>query len=202
VDGEERVLANGTLAAMGEGNEVLFVPSEDPQRLRAVPLEGGAARDVARLPGKIDAIAFGGGAIHVSVMTADGGQAWRIAAPGGPVEREAGSACLVVPAPRGDARVELDCHAGGWQTIRNAGTPIERALFGAWDSDGLSFVYWLDGARRRYLDGRDQLLFPLGRAVLLGVSPDGRTLYYFTPISHVRRQLITNWNDRPRPWRR
>ena len=72
----------------------------------------------------------------------------------------------------------------------------------AWDWDGASVVYY-DGGEVHRLDlatGSDAVIAKPGTfGGSLAVSPDRQTVFMGVVVAHVRRQLITNYGERPRP---
>jgi hypothetical protein len=71
-----------------------------------------------------------------------------------------------------------------------------------WDRDGLSILFWSDGAaRRRFVEtGRTQDVVAIASLAFVGASPKDQTIYATELVAHVRRELITNYGDFPRPW--
>ena len=70
-----------------------------------------------------------------------------------------------------------------------------------WDASGSSLIGWDE---KRYVrvgvDGTVQTLF--GRAdipVGVAVSPDGNTIYTSVSTARVRREIVVNYGERPRP---
>jgi hypothetical protein len=143
------------------------------------------------------------------VLGVAGFEAWRIPIDSWIPAREAPAPwCLVVPAPRGGWRYAVPCgenkafvFAPG-EELDPAGPrvlEIHREAI-AWDASGASLVHHDGAALRRYVvaTGEDIKLFDQ-TPWLWGVtaSPDGQTLYTTVLVAHVRRQLITNFADRP-----
>ncbi len=78
-----------------------------------------------------------------------------------------------------------------------------RAVNLAWDWDGASVVYY-DNLGVHCVDlatGTDAVIAPAVPRVRkpLAVSPDRQTFFMIDFVTHVRRQLITNYGERPRP---
>jgi WD40-like Beta Propeller Repeat len=208
--GEERTLADGVLPSLTlDGREVVYLaPGE---RIVALPLGGGTPRLLAAAPGRVRRIVVGGdGQVHLAVAEKEGFAAWRVPLAGGAAEREAPSPVeLVVPAPRGGWRAEMVGLAARREVrLYPPGAPREARPATAfpgmgftWASDGTWGVYVTERAVRRHtIAGEDAPLFDaLGWDPGLALSPDGKTVYLPRPMSHVRRQLIVNYGDRPRP---
>ena len=212
--GEERTLAEGQTPRFTlDGTEVVYVVPGTPTRISAIARAGAASRRVGELSGQVADLNVGpDGSIHVALLGAGGLEAWRIPLSGGPGEREAPAPWSeVVPAPTGGWRAALVHEVGPWFSAHlfAPGARLEdpaartiRARSAAWDWDGASVVYY-DGVEVHRLDlatGTDAAIAkPVGDGRSLAVSPDRQTVFLSEYVSHVRRQLITNYGERPRP---
>ena len=118
----------------------------------------------------------------------------------------------MIPAPRGGWRaVVSSSREGAWRARMLApGAPIDdpgaREIVaggqGTWTPDGLSFLYLRVGSIHRLWveTGEDRAISDVHSGTIsLAVSNDGTTLFTVRIIGQVRRQLITNFADRPRP---
>jgi sugar lactone lactonase YvrE len=117
---------------------------------------------------------------------------------------------MVSKAPRRGWTAARGCQEGGRLWLfppggpldQSRGRPLEAAAF-HWAVDGRSLVYVEKNRSRtrRYLldSGRDQILTPCYDTLSLALSPDGNTLYTAETVGQVRRTMITNFGDRPRP---
>jgi Tol biopolymer transport system component/tRNA A-37 threonylcarbamoyl transferase component Bud32 len=218
--GEERLLVDGRLPGFTpDGTEVVYVSAGVPGRVFAVARGGGAPRLVAELPGRpFDLYVARDRMIHVALLTADGLQAWRIPLLPGAPEREAPAPwSYVLPGAAGGWRAALQQEFGASLILH----PFSVRLFGAnarledspartfrayglaWDDDGASIVYHDRFAVHRLdlADGRDTVFArPAGQTTpVMAVSPDRQTVFMAEYVAHVRRQLVTNYGDRPRP---
>jgi len=70
-----------------------------------------------------------------------------------------------------------------------------------WDRDGQSIVYRTgELTRRRFVESRrDVALIELPFSLPFAIAPDGRTIYNLEAVSHVRRHLVTKFDERLRP---
>jgi hypothetical protein len=125
-----------------------------------------------------------------------------------PTREIAPPSCAVTPAPSGGWTVVADCDAANTVRLVPPGMRLDdrsAAHFFArgldWFADGKSLLYW-DGRqlRRHSVDGDDRALLDRNFTYGLAVAPDGKTAFLSFASSHVRRELLTNFADRPRPW--
>jgi Tol biopolymer transport system component len=205
--GDPVVLAEGATPGITvDGAEVLYTV-DDGRRVMAIPRAGGAPRQVTEVPGPIRSLHAGpDGRVHLAVARAEANEAWSAPLAGGVAERELPAPwTLVVPAP-----------AGRWRAVSNGrrirllapgmavDDPAARELGprGTWTSDGGS---WLElqppgtAVWHRMEGGEARVVVLDGDVLELAPSPDGKTIYTNELVSHIRRELITNFADRPRP---
>jgi Tol biopolymer transport system component/predicted Ser/Thr protein kinase len=214
-DGEERALGGGERPAFSRDGHTLYfaVPEHGQSRVLAIDWPSTEhGRPLARLPGLVDRLIMGGdGALHLAVA-GDGDQAaWRLPLDG-PPEREAPAPyTLVVPAPVGGWRfaqrktspfpeVELWPPGALLEPSASPGPRRVRMAGAVWQPDGRAIIGW-DGTHvvRAGLDGTiDEVRESLDFAGL-AVSPDGRKIYGCELVGHVRRMLVPNFGERPRP---
>lgn len=207
--GPERDLARGNAPTVSEDDREVFFAADE--QLWAVPRSGGRARLVAKLPGTLMRQTASTGALHLSIATPAGAQAWRVSPAGAQSEREAPDPWVHVdPAARGGWRAATLGQYPQFMTylippgaaLEKRGSSFENRA-AVWDAAGRSMVYLAgDEIRRRFVDGRDERLLTIRLCMDMAPSGDGQTIYFSRALSHVRRQIITNWADRPRPWRR
>jgi hypothetical protein len=212
-DGAERLLGEGeTPALSADGRHVIAtVEAGRMTRIVAWPRGGGEARTLGTVQARVTDLRVGpDGAIHLAGALDRDRIAWRLV-PGGAVERDAPPpVTLVAPAPRGGWRLAVSEEGATLRTVRllppgppvddAAATRIEARAF-AWEASGESFVTW-DGARvlrRRVGGGEPEPLAAEKDVSGLAIAPDGKTLYVSTAVGHVRRHLIVNFAERPRP---
>ena len=209
-------IADGETRPLGEGNTPALSPDDATvyfsvgNRVLAQPRAGGERRAMATLPAPVIAMAMGGdGALHLTIDGGTGGEAWRLPL-GGTATREAPAPyTMLLPAPAGgwsiaaikrgtEESFELIPPGG---TLGAAGNRKVAQRFSVWDRDGKSCLAAAAGAMSRVqLDGRTERLCevdPIHSAV--AVSPDGKTVYAGIPTGRVRRQIVINYGDRPRP---
>jgi Tol biopolymer transport system component len=210
--GSERELATGTAAAATpDGREVVYVTMGDRPEVLAVPLAGGAPRRLGEVGGRVSKLRVGpDGWVHMRVQVDRRREAWRLPLAGGAAEREAAPPwCFVHPAPAGGWRrfVRCDAETGDRSALVRPGeepdlaAPDLSADEGEFDARGQAFYFTLDpsiwridlatGARSRIADA------PVANAMT--VSPDGKTVFTAEYSGRVRRQLMLDFADRPRP---
>ena len=88
--------------------------------------------------------------------------------------------------------------------LDDPGADVIHGISLSWDSDGRSVVYRSeDKVHRRFVDTRQDVTFnielPPAASRGLAVAPDGKTIYQVIFVAHVRRKMITNYGDRPKP---
>jgi protein kinase-like protein/WD40 repeat protein len=215
VEPVERVVAEGDHPALSRDGRVLYfaVPDGGATRILAVEWEaGGAARALARVPGTVERLAMGGdGALHATSAAVDGAAAWRVPLDAPPLREAPAPYTLVLPAPTGGWRLaqrqsgpfpSVELWPPGARLDPDARpAPLRPRLRGAtWDPDGRSILGWNGTAVERvFVDGRHQTLRETIDFAELAVAPDGKTWYGCEILGHVRRMLVTNFADRPRP---
>jgi hypothetical protein len=175
-----------------------------------IPRAGGTAATLAEVPGPIFFVLVGDGAIYIVGRDGDRTAEWRVAASGGAPER------VAVPAPF-DGIIPIGM---GW---RGAWSDAGKSVLvppGAEPGDPRCVPFpdtnisTPDGARIFYVGtdddvhrfdlatGADTTLFHFGQPPVQfwgKASPDGKTFYFSQLEGMVRRQVITNFGDRPRP---
>jgi serine/threonine protein kinase len=210
-DGTQTVLAPGYLATLSPDDATVYVASdEDGDGVRAMPLAGGAAHTLARLPRPAVAMSFGGdGALHLALRTKQEPEAWRLELDGKLTREAPAPYRIVLPAPVGAWRVagidegehhQLELIAPG----SVLGAPTNKrlpVLPWVWDANGRAVIGWNETDFVRVgLDGTVQRLAALGDGAYgVAISPDGKTLYGAQAVGHTRRELVANYGERPRP---
>jgi dipeptidyl aminopeptidase/acylaminoacyl peptidase len=215
--GDVRTLTEGGTASIDpSGQLVLFTDAQDRRRMLIVPRTGGATRVVTEMRGKIFRIRSGAdGYAHLMVQGDAGPEAWRVGIADGSTEREAPAPwAMVLPAPTGPWRMALRvsgnllddyaCLLAPGMTPDDPGADIILGMDLNWDYDGRSVVYKHEGkVHRRFVDTRKDvtlnLELPLAVVNGLAVAPDGKTIYNVMFVGRVRREMITNYGDLPRP---
>jgi Tol biopolymer transport system component len=211
-DGAERILTSGDLpSATPDGSEIVFARGAE---VLAIPRAGGPIRQLATMGGLVTALLVDTARrVHVTVLLADGPEAWAVPLGGGAPAREAPSpTLLVVPAPIGgwtaafvgsetdiySARIVPpgaaldDPRAIVVEDLRSAAwAPDGAALFASVEDTGIERVELPSGARSRVADVTD--------SPALAVSPDARSVYFTDVEAHTTRHMITNFASRPRP---
>jgi hypothetical protein len=195
--GAERTIADGNHAAFSpDGREIVYTAIAPP-RLLAVPVSGGAPRELAALPGPVEDLAIGGDArVHVSLSIARR-EAWSVSLAGGDLARDAAAPiAMVVPGPSG-ARLELRCDGNG--RCENRLEPGDVALGNGsaiWGADGAVYTCAQHALAR--LDRATGASTSLARACEPGfaLSSDGHTVYGAEIRGYVRRMVIENFGDR------
>ena len=203
----------GTPAVASDGSEILYGAGN---RVLAVPTGGGTPRLVTEVPGAVRRLQIGAdGQVHLTIARPQGWEGWSAPLAGGPAARELPAPWThVLLAPQGGWRAlvsSTDTHHR-WRArvlapgaaIDDPGAPelLADGIEGAWTPDGLSFLYLRNGFIQRFWveTGEDRPILELHSSTSsLAVSSDGTTLYTVRNVGHVRRQLITNFAERPRP---
>jgi hypothetical protein len=214
-DGTVRSLADGVIATITpDGAYVIFATDGVPSRVKVVPLTGGTPRTINELPGRIRALrADAAGEIHAMVDRVSTIEAWKLGTDGQPVREADSPWCFVQPAPTGgwtlwmrcagDAPTEGVLVAPGKQPDPNAtGIRMRGPMFfgGDFDASGTAFFAY-DQPSVEKIDVATGAVTHLFDTALYGAtpSPDGATVYTTEPVGSVRRHLIANFADRPRP---
>src|SRR5262249_26586573 len=201
--GEEKPLTSGRHGALApDGREIVYAT---PGQIRAMPLEGGAARTVTMVAQEVEDLEVGpDGIVYLGLGGEGGEEAWQVPLAGGGLTGGlpwpwAG----IRPAPRGGWRIVLD--GKGDAHILAPGAPVDdpaarvlRARALVWSRDGGSVVYVADNKAHRLevATGRDDTLFEILLYGGLAISPDGSTIYtgeWYWP-RHI--ELITNFAER------
>jgi serine/threonine protein kinase len=213
--GDERIITEGESPALtADERELVFARREGKvTRILAMPRAGGPERLVATLPQTVGALSVGGdGIIDISL-----GRTWSefgvlsVPLAGGTPTRELDAPWRTVTA-HGDDRIGLRYDNGQvlaflrhgnepWSAARRLPILVRDDV--AWYPNGRAIVYLTGADARRYdlTSGSDAKLFDTGlaREGGLAASADGTTIYAVEAYSHVRRALITNYGQRPRP---
>jgi hypothetical protein len=178
-----------------------------------MPLLGGASRLVTEVDGTVmNARAGPDGKIHMTIERGQGGEAWSAPLAGGSAERELPAPWVALyPAPRGGWRMVMQGAKDGWRARFLApGAPLEDPaareltfdISGRWAPDGLSFLYRKGATLRRFdvETGEDRTVLEHMEIPVMtfAISPDGNTLYTVHYVGRTRREVITNFADRPR----
>jgi serine/threonine protein kinase len=206
---QERVVADGALPALSlDEREVLYVSTQ--KRVMAIARAGGEPRELTTMPGAV--LSLQPLANEVRAFVGMGGElrSFRVPLAGGAAIAEGKTPwCDVAVASSGWQLAEICDGPRRFSRLFAPGAKLDpdvpafETRVAAWDADGRSLVYTDGGsARRRFVDGRDEKLFQLFDSMGIAPSPDGKVIYYTTPQAHVRRQIITNWDARPRPWKK
>jgi tRNA A-37 threonylcarbamoyl transferase component Bud32 len=208
-DGAEHELGRGKAPFVSrDGRRVFYVDADDPARLLSVPIDGGTATLVARLPAPIVEGTDADDGIHLEVGTASATHAWRVDPDG--TLRDEGVDGLVFPA-RSGWRIVRHRIAGTHHTLRviAPGKPLdvvelERDAYGrpAWIGDHeLAYceaknLVRLDVATRENLESTPISIDSRSSCV---VAQDGKRAFSTQAVGHVTRRKIVNFADRP--WR-
>jgi serine/threonine protein kinase len=207
-DGSQQSLGEGRTPALAADDSVIYFTRTEG--VFAMPHGGGSARLVTRLPFQAAAMSFGGdGALHLTLDTSEGKQAWRVTLDGMLTREAPAPYRIVLPAPSGGWRVaragqgnmsslELVPPGGTLGSATNKRLPV---LPWVWEASGSSLIGWDE---RRYVrvgvDGSVQPLFARsGLSLGVAVSSDGKTVYTSASVARVRREIITNYGELPRP---
>jgi serine/threonine protein kinase len=211
-DGSQEVLSEGRTPAVAPDDRVLYFTRVEHAggSVLSMPRGGGPVRLLTRLPNTPEALSFGGdGALHLTLSTPAGHEAWRVALDGTLAREAPAPYRIVLPAPTGGWCVAgLDLAGKHWLELIPPGGVVGRAgnkrlpVFPwAWDTTGTSLIGSDDENYVRVgIDGSVHRLFARGEVVLgAAVSPDGKTVYTNVKVARVRRQVVVNYDERPRP---
>jgi serine/threonine protein kinase len=208
--GDPSVLGEGESPALTpDGAELLF--GRGP-KLLAMPTHGeNAPRVVADLPGTAYDLHVGqDGRVHMMITRQTGHESWSVPLAGGVPEHELPLPWTdLLPAPQGGWRAAVEKTNYGTSRVRflapgaplDPGTRAVEVESGAWAYDGRSFFYSHAGHVRRVFmeSGEDREVPTLGNALVAAVAADGASIFISQQTVHTRRELITNFADRPRP---
>jgi serine/threonine protein kinase/Tol biopolymer transport system component len=207
-DGSERTLTRGRNPFPSlDDRRVLFAGPDEPLRLLAISIDGGAVTEITRLPGKLAYGADGPDGTELMLSREGAYEAWRVTHDGRLEPR--GVAGFVVPAP-----------GGGWRAVVTFDTPNHLRFVAPGDplTAGTHEVVpesdrpmWLDDHRIAYAahgafhvvdvtTGAEVATLPgpeWGQKAVL--ASDGVHWYDIQLFGHVTRHLIVNFADRP--WR-
>jgi tRNA A-37 threonylcarbamoyl transferase component Bud32 len=200
-----------------DGREIVFQKESSPgvRRILAMPRAGGEPRLIAEVQGLVPKVLVGwDGYVYFMVGKGTGAVAARAPLSGGPMMEEAATAYPFVDVLPGGWRVTFGSRRGGPRepaAVRiiapgdKVDAPATRSFDALWfdvSPDGKYVLCW-DGRqvhRRAVATGDDLLLGEvddLADRETMALAPDGTTLYVSRPVGQVRRQLITNFADRP-----
>jgi dipeptidyl aminopeptidase/acylaminoacyl peptidase len=204
--GVERVIGPGSSAVFGPDDETIYFAQGD--RVVTTPRAGGPTQLLAKLPGQPRGLVVDKNrVVHMILFQRGQANAWRISTDGS-LALESASHLVVIPAPAGDWFIALEVQQKRLEVVPPGGqlgaATNERLVhtFLAWDHDGRSYLHSHDNSiYRHFVDSkRDELVLPLGfDPIAVLPAPDGKTFYLVNAVGRVRRQLITNYGDRPRP---
>jgi Tol biopolymer transport system component len=208
-DGTQRRLVRGTHPAVMK-DEVVFSATE-AGHLAVIPLAGGEVRPIATLAGKIQTLVPGpDAAVHAMVIRADGvGEGWRVPLDGTPPVLEAKPPwCFHLPSTgTWSVYARCDKHAAfvapESEGPESAHAHLITQTQARFTSDGKSVVIY------DYNTGAiDRLDLATGEETRIASGPvspeawslaiDDRSVFACAVSSHIRRELITNFADRPR----
>jgi dipeptidyl aminopeptidase/acylaminoacyl peptidase len=192
-----------------DGSDVIFASPGAPSQIHARRPDG-TLQSVGSVDGEVRRLRVGpDGFVHAMVVRDSRLEAWRVPLAGGLAELDAPAPwSFVHPAPRGGWRLMTKptqlprtyigvLVAPGKQPA--AGDEFELTS-GDFDAAGTTFVY-SDRTHARRIDlatGKMTELFPHNDDAIT-VSPDGDTVYAVETVGRVRRHMITNFGERPRP---
>ncbi len=203
--GGERVLAPGSRPFLSwDEHRVLFASTDQPARLEAIALDGGAVESVATLPGPlIDGTSAPDG-VHLEIRR-DGRDTWWRVVDGRLVPDDVQG--LVFAAPR-----------GGWRAVRTRDDGYRYRLLAPEGAASphecrteAARVTWLDERRFAYASkgafhvvdaptGDEVATVPAPKWDELAVlTSDGVHCIDLEAVAHVTRHVLANFGDRP--WR-
>ncbi len=211
VDGSEREIAEGAVAdATPDGAEIVYATAGAPATILARPRAGGAPRTLATVAKRVIGLRVAGGVVYLELSDNGPPEPWTLPLAGGAATRAAEPpTCVVLASPDGKWTLEARCgevpRFEGVISNRRSGfsPPTNRKVsgqLGVFDPSSKSFVYatMREIHRVDLFTGKDVMLFEAPSLTELSVGPDG-TIYYTELVGRVRRQLITNFGERPRP---
>jgi dipeptidyl aminopeptidase/acylaminoacyl peptidase len=218
--GPPRILAPADVVGLAlDGRELLYATYQGKEtEVLALPLVGGTARKITRIPGRVRALVpDDSGAVHAWVRDGDGRGAWSFLLAGGAAVHETTPGVLaVVPAPTGgwrlvgfdapDKRRWLRWHvvAPGWRLDDPRAKVFDAIEHVAWAADGQSFLSWNGSEIRRHFvaSGQDESFYWNDQMEGgMALSHDGKTLFLAEYGGYTTRQQINNFAERPRPVR-
>jgi hypothetical protein len=215
--GDEDIISPAdAMALMPDGREVVIaINNEAGAKIQAIPRTGGPARPLGQFPGPVIGMMIGGDAwLYGWLGTYDHPLGvWRISLAGGQAFQEAlPPDTLLVPAPTGGQRLlgrRVNHLLFRWSLLP-PGVPLDTSpskTFEAremtWAPDGKSFVRWTGHEMIRHIiaTGKEQSI--LRSEVIEGtmaLSHDNKTLLFAEWSGITTRQMIVNFDERPRPW--
>ena len=202
--GEVRTIGDGRFPQFSrDGRELLFARGDE---LVAMPLDG-APRSLghmaAQIQGFIQDLPQG---THLMILGRHGLETW-LRAPDGTLSR----------IPQVGDWLELGVLPNGWRVASSDETtfalippggrmgdpayPARTGRAAGWVADPLQFVYLVGDElwSHDFTADRDERVIALLHPRELAMSPDGKTIYVTREVGRVRRDIITNFGDRPRP---
>ena len=210
-DGSQELLSDGRTPAVGPDDRIVYFTraERDGGSVLAMPRGGGPVRLLTHLPHTPEVLSFGGdGALHLTLSTPAGREAWRVTLDGALAREAPAPYRIVLPAPSGGWRVAgLDLAGKHWLELIPPGVALGKAsnkrvpaFPWVWDATGTSLIGSDDENYVRVgIDGSVHPLFARGEVVLgAAVSPDGKTVYTNVKVARVRRQVVVNYDERPR----
>jgi Tol biopolymer transport system component len=210
-NGGEREIADGAVADTTlDGAEIVYATVGAPATILARPRAGGEPRTLGTVARPVIGLRVADGKVYLELAGDGAPEPWTLPLAGGEAERAAAEpTCVVLASPDGEWVLEARCgevpHFHGVISNRRRGSapPLERKVsgqLGGFEPSSKGFVYATLRQIRRLdlVTGKDVLLFEAPNLAELTVGPDG-TIYYTELVGRVRRQLITNFGERPRP---
>lgn len=209
-DLEERDLGEGVAVTFSaDGQEVIYATERE---VRAIPRAGGPSRLICAIGGLVRTLLNSAdGDLHLMVRLGAALEAWVVPCAGGTAAREAAAPIgFVAPAPAGGWRVAVRLEADEFRArVCAPGMVLDDPTAREISPDNGRVVWSAEG---RYLfhaegGGVTRLEVSTGTTTRVAnfktggfaVSPDGEILYLTLMSPHVRRHVITNFGDRPRP---
>ncbi|HEX2569236.1 MAG TPA: protein kinase [Polyangia bacterium] len=217
-DGKERLLTPADAVTLTiDGREVIYAINDDKgAEIRAIPRTGGPSRLISRVSGAVASLHLdAAGWIYPWIKGMSHEGTWKVPLAGGDAIRESTLAdAIVLPAPVGGWRLvghKLNSSMLRWHLLR-PGEPLDTIAAKtfdarpriAWASDGTFFLSWNGREIIRHTlppRGGEEVLMSSDVIDEMALSHDGKTLFLGEWSGHVTRQMIINFDERPRPWK-